>query len=253
MDSDAHPSLKAFFTEWQTYRLFKDANFLHHREVGDILQRELAARPEPFSFLDLASGDASASSKFLRGTKVAHYTAVDFSKPALDLARKNTAPLPCPKNFLERDFADFAETSEARFDIIFLGLSLHHHSTRRKREILTALRSRVATGGSLFLFEPILANGETRDQLMPRWKTYLDAFPSPLPAEAREIIWHHVRSCDFPESLDEYRSAARAAGFANPTRLFTDSQSLYSLLECPAQGDGIFPRLKRSRVARSGR
>jgi SAM-dependent methyltransferase len=231
MDSDADPSLKAFFTEWQTYRLFKDANFLHHREVAEILHRELARRVEPFSFLDLASGDASASSEFLRGTKVASYTAVDFSRPALDLARENTASLACPRNFLERDFADFAETAEARFDIIYLGLSLHHHATERKRQIVSALHSRVAPGGSLFLFEPILAPGESREDLMPRWKKYLDEFPAPLPAEARETIWRHVRSCDFPESLEEYESAARTAGFQRTACLFTDRHALYSLLE----------------------
>lgn len=237
MHSEADPSLKAFFTEWQTYRLFKDANFLHHREVSAILHRELSALAQPFSFLDLASGDASASSGFLCGTKVAHYTAVDFSKPALALARENTAPLQCPKNFLERDFADFAEISDASFDIVYLGLSLHHQPTPRKREILAALHSRVAPGGSLYFFEPILAPGESRDQLMPRWKAYLDSFPAPLPAEARETIWRHVQSCDLPETLEEYLSAARAAGFANPSCLFTDSHSLYSLLKCPSGAD----------------
>ena len=231
MPSDADSSLKAFFTEWQTYRLFKDANFLHHREVTAILHRELSDRTVPFSFLDLAAGDASASSEFLRGTRIAGYTAVDFSKPALDLARENTATLPCPKIFLERDFVDFAENTSAPFDIIYLGLSLHHQPATRKREILAALQKLTSPGGCLYLFEPILAPGETRDQLLPRWKTYLDTFPARLPAEARETIWRHVQTCDFPETLDEYLSAARAAGFQNPTTLFTDACGLYSLMK----------------------
>jgi hypothetical protein len=66
---------------------------------------------------------------------------------------------------------------------------------------------------------------------MPRWKTYLDTFPAPLPAEARETIWRHVSSCDFPETLEEYQAAARAAGFEHAACLFTDRHTLYSLLE----------------------
>jgi len=233
MHSDADPSLKAFFTEWQTYRLFKDANFLHHREVAAILHAELTARSAPFSFLDLAAGDASASSEFLRDTKVSSYTAVDFSRPALDLARENTTALPCPRNFLEHDFVDFAENTSATFEILYLGLSLHHQSTPRKREILAALHHLTAPGGCLYLFEPILAPDESREELMPRWKAYLDIFPAPLPAEARETIWHHVQTCDFPETLDEYLTAARAAGFSNPSCLFTDKHGLYSLMKFP--------------------
>ena len=231
MPSADDPSLKAFFTEWQTYRLFKDANFLYHREVTGILHCELSERVVPFSFLDLAAGDASASSKFLLGTWIESYTAVDFSKPALDLARENTAALLCPKNFLEQDFADFTENTDSFFDIIYLGLSIHHQSTPRKRLILAALRDLTAPGGCLYLFEPILAPGETREQLLPRWKNYLDTFPTPLPAEARETIWQHVQTCDFPETLDEYLSAARVAGFQNTICLFTDPHGLYSLMK----------------------
>ena len=50
-------------------------------------------RAVPFSFLDLAAGDASASSKFLLGTRIASYTAVDFSKPARAAGFQNTTRL----------------------------------------------------------------------------------------------------------------------------------------------------------------
>ena len=231
MPSSTDPTLEAFFNEWKTYRLFKDSNFLHHREVADILQRELVERDASFSFLDLAAGDASASSKFLRGTRITSYTAVDFSNPALELARDNTSALPCPKNFLKQDFADFAEMTEACFDIIYLGLSLHHQSNSKKRQTLSALHKLTAPGGYLYLFEPILADGETREQLLPRWKVYLDTFPAALPPEARETVWQHVHTWDFPETLDEYLSSACAAGFQKPACLFTDPHRLYSLMK----------------------
>jgi len=234
-ETDAGASaLKSFFTEWQTYRLFKDANFLHHREVSEILGRELSARREPFSFLDLASGDASASSEFLRGTAVSSYTAVDFSSPALELARKNTALLDCEKHFLEQDLADFAVGGRGAFDVLFLGLSLHHQSTGRKREILAGLRRLAAPGGLLYLYEPILAPGESREALMPRWKRYLDQFPAKFPDGARDTIWNHVNTCDFPETVEEFFSAGRDAGFGSARGLFTDRHGLYSLIEFAA-------------------
>ena len=48
----------AFFSQWDIYRLCIENNTLHHREVGDILRREWLGREEPFTFLDLACGDA---------------------------------------------------------------------------------------------------------------------------------------------------------------------------------------------------
>ena len=108
-------AVHAFFSQWEIYRLCIEHNTLFHREVGEILRRELLARTGPFTFLDLACGDADLTGAALRGTKVSAYTGVDFSAPALVLAANKVAELGCPRILHENDFTDFLRNSEASF------------------------------------------------------------------------------------------------------------------------------------------
>lgn len=224
-------AVHAFFSQWEIYRLCIEHNTLHHREVGEILRRELLARPDPFTFLDLACGDADLTAAALSGTKITAYTGVDFSTPALTLAAGKTSTLTCPRTFHEEDFVDFLRDHHPAFDIVYLGLSLHHLSTDQKRRALADLRRLT---GSLYLFEPILHAGETRGQCLARWHAHMDGPYDAFPPAARELVWQHVRTADFPETPAEYRAAARDAGFASAEILFTDRQNLYSLFHLTA-------------------
>jgi hypothetical protein len=64
-------ALAQFQEQWATYRKLITSNCLCHREVGGILRDTLnAAFASPFTFLDIACGDASVMKTALRGTKV---------------------------------------------------------------------------------------------------------------------------------------------------------------------------------------
>jgi hypothetical protein len=217
----------AFFSQWEIYRLCIENNTLHHREVGDILRREWLGREEPFTFLDLACGDADLTAAALRGTKLKSYTGVDFSAPALAAAAEKTAALNVPREFHVQDFTHFLRDHRGTFDLTYLGLSLHHLHTAEKRHALADLRRITNT---LYLFEPILHAGETRDECLARWHRAMDGPYDKFPPDARETLWTNVRTSDFPESHEEYLAAARAAGFTSAEILFTDQDSFYSLL-----------------------
>jgi hypothetical protein len=89
VDADA---LAQFQEQWATYRKLIASNDLSHREVGAILHDTLKeAFASPFTFLDIACGDASMMKAALRGTKVRHYHGIDLSQPALELAAANLA------------------------------------------------------------------------------------------------------------------------------------------------------------------
>jgi hypothetical protein len=62
-------ALAQFQQQWATYRKLIASNDLSHREVGAILQLN-EAFASPFTFLDIACGDASMMKTALRGTKV---------------------------------------------------------------------------------------------------------------------------------------------------------------------------------------
>jgi hypothetical protein len=71
-----------FQRQWQIYRKVVDNNYLFHREaykrLHNLLIDEIA---EPFCFLDVACGDASATVEALKGTQVDLITASMFRDP----------------------------------------------------------------------------------------------------------------------------------------------------------------------------
>jgi SAM-dependent methyltransferase len=218
-----------FFSQWEIYRLCIEHNTLFHREVGGILRREMLDGTEPFTFLDLACGDADLTAAALQGTQISFYTGVDFSAPALALAANRTAELGCPRTLHEADFTDFLRQNTESFDVIYLGLSLHHLEGETKREMMTHLHRATAPGGTFYLFEPFLQVGENRDGYVARWAAAMDGPYDPFPSAARDALREHVCESEKPESKDEYLSAARAAGFQDGEVLFTDPDHFYSL------------------------
>lgn len=223
--------VQAFFTSWEIYRLCIEHNTLHHREVGAILGAELAARSTPFDFLDLACGDAQTSSAALRGTAVKSYTGIDFSAPALELARANTAALGCAREFHEEDFTRFLRAADRQFDIVYLGLSLHHLEMPDKRLAMQGLRAIARAPGTLYIYEPVLAAGEPRETCLARWHRAMDGPYDGFPPAARDALWEHVRTSDYPETPEDYIAAARDAGFSGADVLFTDAGGFYSLFK----------------------
>jgi SAM-dependent methyltransferase len=222
-------TVHAFFSQWDIYRLCIDHNTLFHREVGAILRRELLDRTEPFTFLDLACGDADLTAAALRDTKMSSYTGVDFSAPALALAANKIAELGSPRTLHEADFTDFLRQNKGTFDVIYLGLSLHHLERETKREMMAHLGRATAPGGTFYLFEPFLQAGEDRESYVARWAAAMDGPYDPFPPAARQALREHVRESEKPESEDEYLSSARDAGFKDGEILFTDADNFYSL------------------------
>ena len=100
-------ALAQFQEQWSTYRKLVESRCLAHREVGTILQDTLNDLfKSPFSFLDIACGDASLMKTALQGTQVRHYHGIDLSQAALELAAANLAELPCKVDLDHRDFVE---------------------------------------------------------------------------------------------------------------------------------------------------
>lgn len=224
-------AVHSFFSQWDIYRLCIEHNTLFHREVGQILASELLARTESFTFLDLACGDADLTAAALQGSRVGAYTGVDFSAPALAFAADKVSALGCPRTLHEADFTHFLRGNNAAFDVIYLGLSLHHLEQETKRETMKDLRRATAPDGALYLFEPVLHGGESREDYVARWVGAMDGPYDPFPAAARAALRDHVTESERPESAEDYQSFAREAGFGRGEILFTDSGNFYTLFK----------------------
>ena len=66
-------ALEQFQKQWATYEKLVDADAMSHKAVGKILHDALVgAFARPFSFVDIACGDAGQMRRVLAGTKINH-------------------------------------------------------------------------------------------------------------------------------------------------------------------------------------
>ena len=218
-------ALEQFQKQWATYQKLVDTDALAHKEVGTILRGALKAIPKPFAFLDIACGDAGQMRKALGGTKVKHYHGIDLSEPALELAAKNLAGVPFEVELDHRDFVTALTRRPEPADAGWCGLSIHHLSTEGKLALLKAIRG--STGGFLMIYEPTLADGETREGYLGRFRRVNRPAWTFLSDDEWAQIDHHVTTCDYPETSATWCALGREAGFSEAREIFCDPTWFY--------------------------
>jgi ubiquinone/menaquinone biosynthesis C-methylase UbiE len=220
-------ALEQFQKQWSTYQKLVDADALSHRASGKLLHDTLCAIPTPFTFVDIACGDASQIREVLHGAKSRHYHGIDLSAPALELASKNLANAPFE---VELDHEDFLEALTKRpepADAAWCSLSIHHLPTEEKRRLLGTVRR--CTARFCMIYEPTLEPSETRDKYLERFQRVNQPAWSFLTPEEWAQIDHHVTTSDLPETASTWLTLGREAGFANVTQLFLDPTGFYGL------------------------
>jgi 16S rRNA G966 N2-methylase RsmD len=221
-------SAHTIFAQQQAiYRRVVEADYMSHRALFGILHDLLQTRQQPFSFLDLACGDAACSVGALVGTRVSDYIAVDLSEPALQLAATNARRLTCGAQLVLADFQDYLNPSSRRWDVIFIGFSYHHLVGGAKLAFARRLHRALNAGGEWIFFEPILNEDQTRAGYLERWKKSLDEDWKEFNAEEKSTIWEHVAKFDFPESREKFKEIASKAGFRGFEHLYTDPSRFY--------------------------
>lgn len=220
-------ALEQFQKQWATYQKLVDTDALAHKEVGRILHGALKAIPKPFAFLDIACGDAGQMRHALAGTKVSHYHGIDLSEPALELAAKNLAGVPFEVELDHRDFVTALTRRPEPADAGWCGLSIHHLSTEGKLALLKAIRG--STSGFLMIYEPTLADGETRDGYLERFRRVNRPAWTFLSDDEWAQIDHHVTTCDYPETSATWCTLGREAGFSGAREIFCDPTGFYRI------------------------
>ena len=228
-------ALAQFQRQWATYGKLVEGNCLAHRELGDLLHETLNERfARPFSFLDIACGDASMMKTALAGTRIRHYHGIDLSKPALELAAANLERMPFEVDLDHRDFVEAMLGRPEPADAAWCSLSIHHLATDDKRRLMKAIRGTVGAGGILLLYEPTRRPGEDR-------QTYLDRFTRTnrplwmvLTPPEWEQIHDHVVTSDFPETAAVWCELGRDAGFGEAREVFANPTDFYRLFRYAA-------------------
>lgn len=228
-------ALAQFQEQWATYRKLVESDCLSHRKIGGILQATLnEVFTSPFSFLDIACGDAFVMKTALAGTKVRHYHGIDLSEPALELAAAYLAGMPFEVDLDHRDFVGAMMRRPEHADAAWCSLSIHHLATADKLNLMKAIRSAVGARGIFLLHEPTRRAGEDRDAFLSRFRRTNEPLWSVLtPAEWAQI-WQHVATCDFPETAAVWCDLGREAGFREARQIFVDPTDFFRLFRFEA-------------------
>lgn len=223
-------ALEIFQSQWDIYRKFLKHDYLSNREACAVLRQFLDVDvARPFRILDLACGDASGIIGALHKTDVAEYRGVDLSAPALALAAESLANLDCPVTLVEADFTKAPSKDKGGEDIVWISLSLHHLATDDKRKFMRDVRANLAPGGALLIYEPTRRDGEDRDAYLERFEDIGRANWTELsPAEFGEAL-KHVRTCDLPETVSDWRRLGSESGFAAIQELYRSPTDLFRL------------------------
>jgi hypothetical protein len=220
-------ALEQFQKQWATYQKLVDNNSLASKQAGQLLHAALAELQKPFTFVDIACGDAGQMRQALTGTQIAHYHGIDLSEPALELAAKNLKGAPFEVELDQSDFVEALEQRAEPADAAWCGLSIHHLSTVGKLELLKAIHN--STTDFLMIYEPTLADGEDRDGYLARFRRVNRPAWSFFSDDEWAQIDHHVTTCDFPENAATWLELGRQASFANAQKLFLDPTGFYGI------------------------
>lgn len=209
-----------FNRQLATYRKVVGENLMFHREVYDLLRNTLSQRmSQPFKFLDVACGDASASAAALKGSAVDHYYGIDLSAQSLELASEALKVLSCPVQLQCCDFADAMTDWAEPVDVVWIGMSLHHLQLEGKARLMKDVHRALTRSGLFLIWEPTLLDGESRTEWLDRFARQRDAW-RPLTDEEFAEMENHMLLADFPEAADTWIAMGRQAGFANAEQLF---------------------------------
>ncbi len=214
-------ALMQFRKQWTSYQKLVDNDYLSHREVGQLLHGTLAKSFDtPFTFLDIACGDASLPKAALQDTPVRHYHGIDLAEPAIELAAANLADMRYEVDLDHRDFVEALNDRPEPADFSWIGLSLHHLETAEKVRLMEALRR--ATRRTLMIYEPARRNDEDRDTFVTRFLTTNKVLWKALTEEEWHDIETHVATYDLPETAAGWLGVGRQAGFSQAREMFAD-------------------------------
>ena len=223
-------SAVAFFQrQWRVYRKLVDNNYLFHREVYERLRNLLIEDvSEPFCFLDVACGDASATVDALKKTQVSHYHGIDISRAALEMAAQTVRALSCPATLYRATSVQALEDWRNPVQVVWIGLSLHHLGTPGKLNVMQDVRRILGEQGVFVVYENTSPDGEDRDEWHHRWdlqKPHWTAYTD----EEWNAITAHVHAADIPETTTRWHQLGHEAGFSNVMEVFTAPSDLFRM------------------------
>jgi ubiquinone/menaquinone biosynthesis C-methylase UbiE len=224
-----------FSKQWKVYQKLLNSNHLRHREVYCILHELLVSYfQKPFKMLDLGCGDASFTAQALLNTKISFYKGIDFSNPALEIAKQNMAIIQCDKTFTQGDFSQLVpqllQQQQDRFDVILISFALHHLHLQQKDCLIGQLQSLLESGGLFILIDIVRQEKEDRESYLRRHLEGLQKRCTLLTPQEYSMVENHNLASDFPETQQTLEKISQKYNFTRFECLHRDPYDIIQML-----------------------
>ena len=222
-------AVQAGFSRRAVFEALKDHDVMGHSLVYKTLDSVLGGLERPFRLLDIGCGDCADILPPLKRNPPEAYVGIDSSAEAVARALENTAGAGFPCRILHGDF-QAALPAGLAFDIIWMGLFLHHLPTERKPWFLARARETLRAGGMLLAHDPMLQENEDRQAFITRLEDYGRANWLFLTADDLSVACRHWSEHGHQERFSTLRDVGLEAGFVDVRMLWTDPDDFYGLL-----------------------
>lgn len=223
-------AVQAGFEQRRVFDELLAHDVMHHGSVYGLLRRIFLGFTDGFDLLDVGCGDASHMAAALQGTRVTSYMGVDNSREASDAASGNLSFLTCPVNIVNGDWQVVMDLPEASFDVIWMGLFLHHLTHELKEAFLSRARGILKSGGVLLAHDPLPMTGESREQYIDRLESHGRKRWGFISPEDFGMLRRHWSEHGHQESYPVLRDLGLSAGFVRTGLLWTEADAFYGLL-----------------------
>jgi ubiquinone/menaquinone biosynthesis C-methylase UbiE len=160
---DQSPEGKRHTSHWQTEGVSKAYLDVRSAIPGSELEVEVMLKlistwcPSPKAVLDLGCGDGFLGRMILKHFPGCHVSFVDFSEPMLAAARDKLNGSE-HATIIQADYTTLQWISHLRdesFDIVVSGLSIHHQTDVRKKQLYGEIHQLLTAGGVFFNLEQV--------------------------------------------------------------------------------------------------
>lgn len=215
------------FDDWRTYEKIVTNDYMYHREFFEALTDEIAARlSEPLSVVDIGCGDARPVVPLLERFRVDRYVGIDQSRTALGRASAALSALSISSELRPGSMLEELRGLDGAFDLAIASYSLHHLDSSEKEAALAHCRRLLTGDGMLAVIDVFLREGESRPAYFARWQENARRRFLALAADELEMLLDHVRDCDIPETVSDYRRLGESAGFKTMESITEDPDCL---------------------------
>lgn len=221
--------VNAGFDRRSVFDALKCNDVMHHRAVYAQLANILVKLGDNFSMLDIGCADCADILPLLRERCPAEYVGVDSSAEALEQAARNLSDASFASRLICGDYRE-ALHDERSYDVIWMGLFLHHVPTKQKTAVLQQACGLLKRGGLLLAHDPLLREKESRPAFIARLMKHGTRNWPFLEADDLGVACRHWSEHGHQESESTLRALGLQAGFDEVDLLWSDPDEFYGLL-----------------------